>query len=292
MLLLLVVVFDDDDDAGEDVVLVVRGGYGFRTGGVVMGSGLGMGCGKMGAGKKKAEEGSRGWGFVQLLDDGDVIILSLYFDDIILTGSSISKIQAIMNTLAELFELKDMGKLTYFLVLHIQYQQDGSLFISQSKYAKELLVIAGMEHCNPTSTPSKPYTQLFVAERTPLSDPSHYRSLVAALQYLTFTCPDIAHSVNMVCQFMTNPTDLHFHLVKRILRYLKGTLNYGKREKVQKCDIKIQYISTDEQVANVFTRELHSPVFVKHCHALDLGSGSQSSSSKVDIVSPAIAPAL
>ncbi|KAM1957617.1 hypothetical protein ACFX15_003101 [Malus domestica] len=120
-----------------------------------------------------------------------------------------------------------MGRLTFFLGLHIQYREDGSLIINQSKYAKELLKKAGIETCKPTSTPSKPHTQLFKKEGTPLSDPSHYRSLVKALQYLTFTRPDIAHVVNMACQFMTFPTDLHMHLVKRILRYLKGKLNYG-----------------------------------------------------------------
>lgn len=60
-----------------------------------------------------------------------------------------------------------------------------------------------------------------------LVDPTQYRSLVGALQYLTFTRPDIAHAMNMVCQFMTQATDLHFHLVKKILRYLKGTSECG-----------------------------------------------------------------
>lgn len=62
---------------------------------------------------------------------------------------------------------------------------------------------------------------------TPLPDPTVYRSIVGALQYLTFTRPDIAYSVNTVCQFMTRPTDVHYAAVKRILRYLKGTLNKG-----------------------------------------------------------------
>lgn len=61
----------------------------------------------------------------------------------------------------------------------------------------------------------------------PLKDPTVYRNLVGALQYLTFTHPNIAYPVNTVCQFMTSPTDVHYAAVKRILRYLQGTLHKG-----------------------------------------------------------------
>lgn len=84
------------------------------------------------------------------------------------------------------------------------------MFINQTKYAKELLVKAGMEHCKSSPTPAKPHTQLLVAEGTPLPDPTLYRTLVGALQYLTFTRPDIAHSVSVVCQFMQQPMKAHF----------------------------------------------------------------------------------
>ncbi|XP_068660807.1 uncharacterized mitochondrial protein AtMg00810-like [Aristolochia californica] len=59
------------------------------------------------------------------------------------------------------------------------------------------------------------------------SDPTLYRSLVGALQYLTIMRPDIAHVVNSVSQFLHSPTANHFLIVKRILRYIKGTLHYG-----------------------------------------------------------------
>ncbi|XP_070677864.1 uncharacterized protein [Malus domestica] len=71
-------------------------------------------------------------------DHGDVILLLLYVDDIIVTGSNASKIQSVITSLAAVFDLKEMGKLTYFLGLHIQYNQDGSIFINQSKYARAL----------------------------------------------------------------------------------------------------------------------------------------------------------
>ena len=63
-------------------------------------------------------------------DDGDVIILLLYVDDIILAGSNPAKIQSIISQLAAVFDLKDMGQLTYFLGLQIQYQSNGYIFIN------------------------------------------------------------------------------------------------------------------------------------------------------------------
>lgn len=82
-----------------------------------------------------------------------VIVLLLYVDDIILTSSNYVKIQETITQLSECFELKDMGRLTYFLGLHIQYKPNGELFISQSKYAKEMIKKAGIESCKSSPTP-------------------------------------------------------------------------------------------------------------------------------------------
>lgn len=137
-----------------------------------------------------------------------VVILLLYVDDIILTSSSSTQIQEVVTNLGTLFDLKDMRQLTYFLGLHIQYKENGDLCVNQTKYAKELLIKAGMKHCKPSPPPSKPHTQLLISEGTPLLDPTLYRSLVGALQYLTFARLDIAHVVGVVCQFMHQPLTL------------------------------------------------------------------------------------
>ncbi|KAM1319725.1 hypothetical protein ACFX2H_004687 [Malus domestica] len=79
----------------------------------------------------------------------------------------------------------------------------------------------------PCSTPCLPYNRLVLDDGTPYNNPALYRSVVGALQYLTFTRPDIAFAVHQVCQFMQRPMESHFSAVKRILRYLKGTLNLG-----------------------------------------------------------------
>lgn len=83
-----------------------------------------------------------------------------------------------------------------------------------------------MDTCKPASTILEPHAQLLVSEGSPMADPTLYRNLVEALQYQTFTRPDI-HLVNVFCQYMIKHTDAHFFLVKRILRYLQRTSNCG-----------------------------------------------------------------
>lgn len=78
------------------------------------------------------------------------------------------------------------------------------------------------------STPLVPKHDLHAADSSAV-DPTEYRCIVGALQYLTLTRPEIAHSDNLVCQFMKAPTLRHLQVVKRIMRYLKGTLHYGLR---------------------------------------------------------------
>lgn len=84
-----------------------------------------------------------------------------------------------------------------------------------------------MTNCNPCSTPVDTKTKLADNDGKPISDPSLYRSLAGALQYLTFTRPDISYAVQQVCLFMHDPREPHFAALKRILRYIKGTISHG-----------------------------------------------------------------
>ncbi|VVA37944.1 PREDICTED: Retrovirus-related Pol poly from transposon, partial [Prunus dulcis] len=127
-----------------------------------------------------------------------VVILLLYVDDIIITGSDPSLVTSVIQALSEVFELKDLGKLKYFLGLEVQYHSEGKIFVNQAKYARDLIKKASMETCKPCSTPSKPHHQVLKDEGTLLSSPTLFRSIVGALQYLTFTRPDIAFAVNTV----------------------------------------------------------------------------------------------
>ncbi|BBN67851.1 hypothetical protein Prudu_208S000100 [Prunus dulcis] len=143
-------------------------------------------------------------GFTVSHSDPNSVILLLYVDDIILTGSKDSLVQEVIDELSAVFEMKDMGRLTYFLGLQISYNDNGDIFVCQTKYARDLLAKAGMATCQSCTTPCKPHCQLLASEGDSLSDPTMYRSI-----------------------YMTQPSDLHFQLVKRILRYIHGTLDHG-----------------------------------------------------------------
>ena len=84
-----------------------------------------------------------------------------------------------------------------------------------------------MENSKPTKTPCCPSSRLLPNDGVALFDPLEFRSMVGALQYLTFTCPDLAFSVHQLCQFMSYPTTVHLEAAKRILRYIKGILSHG-----------------------------------------------------------------
>ena len=119
--------------------------------------------------------------------------------------------------------MTDMGPLHHFLGVSVQRRGD-SLFLSQRHYMLEILERAGMSNCKASSTPVDTHSKL-PADGATVSDPSQYRSLAGALQYLTFTRPDIAYVVQQVCLYMHDPREPHLSALKRILRYLQGTLD-------------------------------------------------------------------
>jgi len=84
-----------------------------------------------------------------------------------------------------------------------------------------------MTDCKPCPTPLPSNTRLSCLDGDPLSDPSTYRSMVGGLQYVSLLRPDISFAVNQVCQFMHNPRSSHLQVVKRILWYIKGTIEQG-----------------------------------------------------------------
>ncbi|KAM1755844.1 hypothetical protein ACFX12_008126 [Malus domestica] len=163
--------------------------------------------------------------FVKTIDSG-IVILLLYVDDIIITGNAAAAMQQVISALTNEFDIKDLGDLHFFLGIQISRKTHG-LCLSQSKYILDLLTKTEMLESKPCETPCLPYNRLLKDDGAPYTNPTLYRSVVGVLQYLTFTRPDIAFSVHQVCQFMQQPMIAHFTAVKRILRYLKGTLHHG-----------------------------------------------------------------
>ena len=136
-----------------------------------------------------------------------IIYLLLYIDDIIVTRNDSTQIQNLIAALGQVFELKDLGPLNYFLGIQITQIAHG-LTLTQSKYASNVLHWFHMENSKPTKTPY-PSTRLVSYDGVTLLDPTQYRSMLGALQFLTFTHPNIAFSVHQLCQFMSHPTTTH-----------------------------------------------------------------------------------
>ncbi|KAJ9540484.1 hypothetical protein OSB04_026990 [Centaurea solstitialis] len=156
----------------------------------------------------------------------DMAYLLLYVDDIVLTCSSVTLQASIIAALTKEFDMTDLGTLTYFLGVSVTRSSNG-LFLSQRKYAESILKRAHMENCKPIATPVDTNSKLSSTAGQLLSDSTAYRSLAGALQYLTFTRPDIAYAVQQICLFMHAPREPHYNALKRILRYLQGTLHLG-----------------------------------------------------------------
>jgi histone deacetylase 1/2 len=145
-----------------------------------------------------------------------------------MASSSQTATNALLQDLQHEFALKDLGNLHYFLGIEVKRTQEG-IVMSQQKYASDILVRAGMKNCKVVDTPLSTSEKLSLTDGDPLvaEDSTKYRNMVGALQYLTLTRPDICFAVNKVCQFLHAPTTVHWSVVKRILRYIQGSLTIG-----------------------------------------------------------------
>ncbi|XP_021991474.1 uncharacterized mitochondrial protein AtMg00810-like [Helianthus annuus] len=156
----------------------------------------------------------------------DTAFLLLYVDDILLVTSSDLLRQRLMSSLADEFAMKDLGPLSYFLGISVT-KTANTMFLSQQSYAADIIGRAGMQSCNPVAMPVDTNSKLSATSGEPFHDPTLYRSLAGALQYLTFTRPDITYAVQQVCMHMHAPRIDHWNALKRIIRYVKGTATLG-----------------------------------------------------------------
>lgn len=148
----------------------------------------------------------------------------LYVDVIVLTTFSVALKDKIIIALKTEFEMSDLGPFSYFLGISIK-RTTNSMFLTQQKYMEETLYWANMSNSKPVATPIHTKSKLSTINGSLLTDPTLYRNLTGALQYVTFTRPYIAYSIQQICLFIHAPRDSHFNALKRVLRYLKGTLD-------------------------------------------------------------------
>lgn len=182
-----------------------------------------------------------------------MVLISIYVDDLIITGSANKMIKDIKWKLSQEFEMKDCGKMHYYLGLEV-WKDDGRILITQSKYTNEVLKRFHMNGCKVVSTPLEQNIKLRSDDGTKEVNGTLYQQLVRSLNYLTTTRLDIAYAVIILIQFMAKPHESHWIASKRVLRYLKGTINFGI-EYTNDCNVKWTHHFDFDRVRNPYDRE-------------------------------------
>jgi hypothetical protein len=136
------------------------------------------------------------------------IYMLVYVNDILITGTHPRVIYNIIAELQSEFPLKDLGTLSYFLGIQVTRDASG-LHACQTKYISELLHKTHMTEAKPSKTPCTSGSKLSKLDGDLLDDPTIYQQVVGALQYCTLTRPEIAYSINQLCQHMHAPSSTH-----------------------------------------------------------------------------------
>lgn len=160
------------------------------------------------------------------------------------------------------FEMKDLGLTHYFLGLEV-FQDDSQFFVSQIKYANDLLHKFGLENCTTVATPIAHGESLSKEDGVARVDVHTYRSMVGSLIFLTNSRPDICHIISLVPRYISLPSKIHLKAAKRILRYAKGTLNFGIHYLKNK-DVKLVGYSDSDWWNNIDDRKST----LGHCFSL------------------------
>lgn len=193
-------------------------------------------------------------GFRQLASDqclfttseGEKVILAVYVDDIILAAKSLKKLNEIKLLISKKYEVKDLGELKNFLGVKVT-QDEKKIFLSQEFYIDGILDKFSMKDCKPVDNPCTPGEKLIRStEDDEPFDKKIYQSAVGSLLYLSIkTRPDISYAVSTVAKFSDNPNQQHWKSVKRIFRYLKGTISYGLKYEGEKSGVLTGFSDAD-----------------------------------------------
>jgi hypothetical protein len=147
-------------------------------------------------------------------------------DDIVFGGSSNSLVAGFAEDMSREFEMSMMGELQSFLGLQIKKSKEGT-FVHQAKYTKDIVRQFKMEDSKAMTTPMSTTTALDADEEGEQVNQKGYRSMIGSLLYLTEMRPDIQFSVCLCSRFQASPRTSHRQAVKRILRYLRHTPDFG-----------------------------------------------------------------
>ncbi|XP_028070719.1 uncharacterized protein LOC114273163 [Camellia sinensis] len=164
--------------------------------------------------------------YVKMDANGNVLLMCLYVDDLIFTRNNPKMLKEFKMSMIREFEMTNIGLMSHFLCIEVVQRENG-IFISQNGYAKEILKRFGMESCNPINTQVESGLELRKSTNGGNIDPTYFKSLVGSLWYLTCTRPNILYGVGLISRYVEVPDQSHLNATKRILHYIKGTLNDG-----------------------------------------------------------------
>ena len=161
--------------------------------------------------------------------DGHCVLLLVYVDDVLVTGSSADAIASVKNQLKDRFEMTDSGACKFVLGIELVYNSDGSLTLCQRRYIDDILKRFGMADCKPAASPVDISSKLdsSIGDLGSATDVPYREAVGAFMHLMCATRPDIAFAVGMVSRFMESPQQMHWTAVKRIFRYLQGTKSHG-----------------------------------------------------------------
>jgi len=182
------------------------------------------------------------------------LLVGVYVDDLVITGSDATEIGNFKLEMQAQFKMSDLGLLSFYLGIEVTQRGDG-ISLSQAAYARKVLDKAGMGGCNPCHTPMELRLKLSKISDAPPVDATEYRGIVGSLRYLVHTRPDIAFAVGYVSRFMEAPTTEHLAAVKRILRYVAGTIDYGCCYKRAGAEAKLLGFSDADMGGDIDTRK-------------------------------------
>ncbi|GJT58232.1 retrovirus-related pol polyprotein from transposon TNT 1-94 [Tanacetum coccineum] len=229
-----------------------------------------------------------------------ILLVQIYVDDIIFASTDPKACDIFSNEMSSKFQMSMIGQMSFFLGLQVS-QNPGGIFINQSKFALEILKKLGMDSCDPVDTPMVDRLKLDEDPFGTLVDQTRFHSMVGSLMYLTASRLDLVFTVCMCARYQASPTKKHLEALKRVFRYLRGTINWGLwyqkdtdmaltayadadhagcqdtrrntldehsrskhidirhhfiREQVEKGVVELYFLTTDYQLANIFTKAL------------------------------------
>ena len=156
----------------------------------------------------------------------EMVITCIYVDDLIITGNNHTGVKELKSLLKLRFKISDLGQLKFFLGIKV-VKTDVGMHLIQRKYVLDLLKKYGTLSCKPLQLPLDANAKYHRVVGNKIQNVQMYTSIVGSLLYATITRPAITYTVGLLSQFMQEPTDIHLNACRKVLGYLKGTLNYG-----------------------------------------------------------------